>query len=393
MFIILLAAQALVNLIGALGPEVGFDALWYHLTIPKLYLLAGKIYHVPGGLLYYSEMPRLTEILFIPLMKYLGDIGPHLLNWGAGIGIIIIIYKLSRRFGLSSTFAYLAALIFYATPLVGWQSGSGYVDLFRTFFEVLALYFAISQKSLLAGLVAGLAVSTKSLALGSILPLLLIVPNRRLFLGISFLTFLPWFLSAYLNTGYPLYPIGTGILDVSHSINLNFGDFWKLWISPADPISPIYLIALPFLWQIIKNKKFTGLLVYCVTGLILWFLTPHTGGGRFILPYLPAWSILIAAVASKNKIIYFAVIIISLINLGYRAVATSRLAPYLLNRETKTQYLCRHLDLKVTYVNCDNFVPQGLTLVRGYHNLYYLDFPFVHESWYRGEKYNYVLSP
>ncbi|MDP1743838.1 MAG: hypothetical protein Q8L51_03545 [Candidatus Amesbacteria bacterium] len=27
--------QALINLIGALGPELGFDALWYHLPIPQ----------------------------------------------------------------------------------------------------------------------------------------------------------------------------------------------------------------------------------------------------------------------------------------------------------------------------------------------------------------------
>src|SRR5579863_3741225 len=31
--------QAAVNIIGALGPELAFDALWYHLTLPKLYLL------------------------------------------------------------------------------------------------------------------------------------------------------------------------------------------------------------------------------------------------------------------------------------------------------------------------------------------------------------------
>ncbi len=33
----LLVIQVIINLIGALGPELGFDALWYHLTIPKIY--------------------------------------------------------------------------------------------------------------------------------------------------------------------------------------------------------------------------------------------------------------------------------------------------------------------------------------------------------------------
>src|SRR5260221_10510369 len=38
-FISLLLLQAIVNLIGVLGPELSFDALWYHLMLPKLYLL------------------------------------------------------------------------------------------------------------------------------------------------------------------------------------------------------------------------------------------------------------------------------------------------------------------------------------------------------------------
>ena len=34
---VILIGQILVNLIGALGPELGFDALWYHLTEAKLF--------------------------------------------------------------------------------------------------------------------------------------------------------------------------------------------------------------------------------------------------------------------------------------------------------------------------------------------------------------------
>src|SRR3989344_7589861 len=35
--ITLLILQTVVNFVGALGPELGFDALWYHLTLPKIY--------------------------------------------------------------------------------------------------------------------------------------------------------------------------------------------------------------------------------------------------------------------------------------------------------------------------------------------------------------------
>src|SRR3989344_9593245 len=49
----LLIIQSLINLIGALGPELGFDALWYHLTFPKLYIQNHSVLHIPGSLLYY----------------------------------------------------------------------------------------------------------------------------------------------------------------------------------------------------------------------------------------------------------------------------------------------------------------------------------------------------
>jgi len=55
----------LINFIGIFIPEISFDALWYHLTIPKLYIDIGKITFIPGGLLYYSALPKMGEILYI----------------------------------------------------------------------------------------------------------------------------------------------------------------------------------------------------------------------------------------------------------------------------------------------------------------------------------------
>src|ERR1035437_3002291 len=33
--IFLIAIQTFINLVGVLGPEISFDSLWYHLTLPK----------------------------------------------------------------------------------------------------------------------------------------------------------------------------------------------------------------------------------------------------------------------------------------------------------------------------------------------------------------------
>ena len=61
----ILTTLVVINFIGVLGPEYAFDATWYHLTIPKLYLSHHSIFYIPGGLLYYSAMPKLTEMLYL----------------------------------------------------------------------------------------------------------------------------------------------------------------------------------------------------------------------------------------------------------------------------------------------------------------------------------------
>ncbi len=418
--IFLLGAAAFVNVFGALGPELGFDALWYHLTIPKLYLTAGEIFHIPGGLLYYSEMPRLSEILYLPLIKYISFLGPHLLSWLSGIGAAIITYKLARKLGLSSFFSLLSSLFFYVTPLVGWESGSAYIDLNRTFFEVLALYLAIDKKYLLAGLATGLTVSTKTLALGSvpILSLIVLLQSRNirsciLYLASCVLVSVPWFVLAYLYTGYPLYPIGAGILPASHTIVYQLlhpwsilVDFWKVSLFPDDPITPLYLISLPFLIFSLPKipAKARPVVLYAFLGLLAWFYTPQLGGGRYLLPYLPALAVSAAVVFSleKDKLLKFtfvsATIIIALVNCLYRIGANARLIPYLLGKQTGTAYLCQNLDFKTgVFADCDgwfakNIRPGDLVYIAGVHNLFYINFPFVHETWYRGEDFNYILT-
>lgn len=409
-----LVSSAVINFLSALSPETGFDALWYHLTLPKLYLEAGKIYHVPGGLLYYSAMPRLAEFLYLPLLKLMGDTGPHLLNWLAGLGTIAILYKLSKKF-LNSLTSLLVCCLFYTTPLVGWQSGSAYVDLIRTFFEVLAFYLIVQKRIIWAGIAIGLAVSTKTLAMGTV-PLLALVSwiqtkkvlNPLALILISFVVSFPWFLSAYNNTGFPFYPIGAGILDSTHHLNFDFWnlprEYFKLFITPSDIITPIYVLFLPFLFFVQPKKSFRLFITFFLLSLLIWFITPRTGSGRFILPYLPVWSVFVGLTVYWQKNVNLRLLLTCLIlgaimvNLGYRSFAVSRNIPYLIGRETKEDYLCNRLDFTPgNFVDCDGFFKKtlkstDLVLIKDIHNLYYVNFPFVHESWYKGEKFNYILT-
>jgi hypothetical protein len=377
---------AIVSFFKALQPELGFDALWYHLTIPKLYRLWGEIKFIPGGLLYYSAMPKLGELLY--WLFNADDTAAHLLNWGFGLGTVWIIYRLSKD--------WLAGLIFYVTPIVGWLSGSAYIDLIRTFFEVLAFYFIVRRKIFFSAAALSLAVGTKTLALGSLPVLALVIysqdRNFKSVLVFSFYVLVfsaPWFVVSYLWTGHLFYPLGAGILDARHQLVFpQIWDLWRLFTTSPDPISPVFLAVLPFI--ITKPYVFLSALV--------WLFTPRTDWGRFILPYLPVWAVYAAPVIKTRKILMVMVIFIALINLGYRLAAQREMLPYLLGRESRTAYLCRHLDFSTgVFADCDgwfarNLKPTDYVLVENVHNLYYINFPFVHESWYAGEPVTHILT-
>lgn len=91
-FLGIIILQALINLVGVLGPELAFDALWYHLTLPKIYITNHSISHIPGGLLYYSDMPKLTEMIYVSALTFGNEITAKFIHFSFGILILIAIY-------------------------------------------------------------------------------------------------------------------------------------------------------------------------------------------------------------------------------------------------------------------------------------------------------------
>ena len=292
----LLIFQMLVNFVGTLGPELGFDALWYHLPIPQTWLAQHKITFLSGDL-YYSGLPKLIDMLYVYPYS-------QLIHFSFGILTLVVIYKLARKY-LNSTYSLLACVIFYSNLVVGWQSITAYIDLGRAFFEILALYLFVEKKYLQTAIVLGLAISSKILAVGSV-GIFIILGLPIAYCLVPILIVFPWLLFNYLNTGNPIYPIFANYpIDWNFSLNI---------LRLADPINPIYVMVLPFL-------KKTPITLYCLLSFIVWFVTPHTGGGRFLLPYLPAWSVLTAILIQKNKFFVSMVIILAIVSIGYRGAA------------------------------------------------------------------------
>ncbi len=436
--VLLLTIQVAVNLIGAFGPELAFDALWYHLTIPKIFLINHKIFYIPGGLLYYSVMPKLADLLYIPALAFGNEITAKLIHFSFGILTCIALYKLSRKF-FNGLISFLVVLIFYSNLVIDWESITAYIDLARTFFELMALWGFINwwEKGKLKWLIAsavmiGFAVCVKLLALGSLLIFTVLILYKHIIIDrqrwvvqstkdiliywyISIFLIIPWLVFSFVNTGSPVYPFFSHIYNIKISIAFLdpfyfIKNIWMLFTHAADPISPIYIIFLPLIIYFFRSlkKEIRVIMLYSFLSLVVWYITPRTGGGRFIMPYLPAFSIIIGAVLERIlsykkfnllKIICLQLVItVSTISILYRGIANFKYLPVILGQETKSEFLTKHLnfsfgDFYDINSGIKNIVGNHKVLLYGFHNLYYVDFPFVDSSFVnKGEKFNYVAT-
>jgi hypothetical protein len=430
----LILAQALVNLIGALGPELSFDALWYHLTLPKIFLQYHKIFHIQGNLLLYSDMPKLTEMLYSFGLSLGSEVYAKLIHYFFGILCLIAIYKFTVKYTGNKLMALFALTIFYSNLVVGWESITAYIDLSRAFFEILALWAFLNwfkeknTKWLIeSAVMLGLAISTKVIAIESLLIFLLLITyvcvkynfdKKKWIKSIFVFTFfsllipLPWFIFSYLNTGNIVYPFFSAGINMGTNFEIPklqfiYRDFVDIFLYSNDPISPVYLIFIPLIFVYFKKFKaeFKVIGLYSFLALIFWYITPRIGGGRFILPYLPAFSILTAYCllrVNKKQLRIFLISIILLtssISICYRFIANYKFISYDIGKETKSEFLSKNLNFNFgDFYDTDGYFYKNIAtsdkvLLYGFHNLFYVNFPFIDSSWIKtGDSFNYVAS-
>lgn len=423
----------IVNFIGVLGPELSFDALWYHLTIPKIFLENQSIFYIPGGLFYYSVMPKLTEMLYIGGLSFGSEIIPKLIHFSFGIFTSIVIYKISRKY-LDEKLSFLAVLIFYGNLVVAWESITAYVDLSRAFFESMTVwgflnYFEKKDRKWLAesGIMLGLAVSSKPIALVSISIFIILLfifeknksnasKNSVLFILFSLLIPFAWFFMSFLETGTPFYPFfsphfellqsnlfGLSLINPLHL----FQTFLNQFLFSKDSISPIYIIIFPLLFIIYKKLNIESkiLYVYSALALFTWYLFASVEGSRFILPYLPIFSVISMIAISKlgdirlRRYLSLLIVFIFIMTISYRVIVNAKFIPVVLGVQSKDEFLTKNLNFDFAdFYDTDGFFRENITeadmvLLYGFHNLYYADFPFIHESYVKkGDRFNYVAT-
>jgi hypothetical protein len=129
--IALASAPYLLTFFGALlSPPRGYDALWYHLPLAVAF---SRNHHLepPGrDLVFY--FPANTELLMRLVLSSLGPRASSLVQWPFALGASTAAYALAGAVGFRRSAVFAAAMVL-AAPLVLFQSGLAYCDVFCLF--------------------------------------------------------------------------------------------------------------------------------------------------------------------------------------------------------------------------------------------------------------------
>ncbi len=155
------------HLLGTLIPPLLFDALVYHLAIPKLYLLNHSIEYIPYS--FFSNFPFFMEMLYTLGLAVQGPLVVNLLNYVIHLLMLASLYSLARAY-CNHRIALLSVLIFYTVPWVGMESFLPYIDVGLALYVVLALYALLNWISrrhsgwlIVCGVCSGVGISIKYL--------------------------------------------------------------------------------------------------------------------------------------------------------------------------------------------------------------------------------------
>jgi hypothetical protein len=330
-----IAFSALLNLTWAVAPEVQFDALNYHLAIPKMYLNAGGF--VDTRFL-HGYLSRLLELLFASALAMGGQIAVKLFVYGLGLCAAVTTYALGRALFDVRTGMWAVAL-FYTTPLVGWLTGTVYIDNIVAFFSAAGLLMFVKWfQTEKAGwfpaicMVTGIAVGSKlnaSFAFLLVLPAMAYGLRRQwrtvlLGCGAFLLIATPLYALVWFQTGNPVFPLLNGIfrspLGAQVNTIFNAADFglpatlsnlgvfpFRLTLDtsrfgealPRGALGLSLLLAFPFSVGLLPrmSRAVQAVAATALVSLILLFFTMQYA--RYYVTILPVIAVIGAATALK----------------------------------------------------------------------------------------------
>jgi hypothetical protein len=340
-----LTAFLLLAVIAALAPPVAveWDALAYHLALPKQWLELNRVTPFPYD--HHSYFPQLTEMLFTGGLAAAGYGGAKLMHTLLSLLTVLAAGGFAaRRFGTRA--GYWTALAVAACPLALWEAGTGYIDMSAALYTTLALLLlhdatdAEKAAPAAVGICAGLAASTKYTGLLAVILLaaLMLLWARRarplawrpalVILVVGLAVASPWYIRTVVATGNPVYPFAYELFggrywsqhnaDVYRGEQASFGVGHAPWDLPRAPwdltTQPerymnqggllgsigLPLVLCPFLLAARRRQGATFWLVvgFSVLNLLAWFWLSQQS--RYILALVPALAVLAGMAATAE---------------------------------------------------------------------------------------------
>jgi len=357
--IFFLAVLLVVNLylafLGALTPEVQFDARFYHLAEARRYAEREALFNLAASQgTIPCALPQNQETLYAAVYKLFGLHAVKVFSWSFLLLSVLAIFALASEFFGSRRAGLLANLLFVSTPIVTWSATTASNDLPLVPWVLLALYAALRWREtrsatawlVLSGIFGGFAFGIKPFALFSNIGIAVLVvvaalryPSSNkaqaaraiavalsLFLAGALLGALPGMVRQYSITGNPLYPLAGGIIPSAFwspalaganaaSIRAFGADAsWSVlpvlpWVLTMQAvqyrnlIGPFFLFTVPFILLYALRKGhhplFRQILLFLAVWIILWFCSGYIEA-RYAESVYPLLTLLAAFLAMPS---------------------------------------------------------------------------------------------
>lgn len=374
-----LALTWLLHFLNVFTPEVGFDAVWYHLPVIEHVVKTRGLVYIPE--LYQSLNPLLSDLVFGLGFLVGNELGAKVVAFGFGLTLAALVFKLTR-IKADLNWALLVTWLVSTFQVVAWQSSSFYVDIAKAVWELGAVWWlwrwsVTRQDRWLFGAAAlvGASLATKFFSL-LLWPFFVGVvvwlsfPRWKewlLFVGTSLLIPLPFWLFSWVQTGHLWFPLTLILSDFGALGGSGDSPFLQIWVRllqlpqivnqllfSRDHTSFVLLLLLPLWPQGLKKIKLIHAWIwlgFIFTQLIIWWWLPPLST-RYSLSGFVVWAVMtgwvVNDVVNRDQTYKNALTLTFLIAIGFnllpRIAVLPRTGKYVLGSQSKTEYLEQFYD-------------------------------------------------
>lgn len=415
--LVAIAVLLALDVVLASAPPTSGDAIAYHLSAPKEWLEAGRIFPIWWD--WNTFQPFTTE--------FHQALGQALWNGRAAMVVTALlggfsaccVYGLARELA-GRRAAAVAAVVWVAQGMFVWESTGGFVELALAGFIALSAWHLVAlhrsrrpADALWAGLAAGVAGGTKYhglvfLAVFALLVPLLVQRRRGLAFGLfaaAAAVALPWYVRNWIVAGNPLYPFAAGTfggkyLDAGSRYDLNqslsgYGlhGLWRLPFFPLEfllhtgryergySFSPALFLLAPV--GVVLGGRWARLLgLGTLAYLVVWWEALHQVT-RYLLPVLPFAAVLtgIAAVAlweHRGRARAYLGVVAVVTAIPFIAIAglfTWRIGPGALGTESTAAFVQKQTGTYDAFRWLDEHLPPQGRVLLGIRDAYWLNRP------------------